>query len=346
MAREPADLVSRYDAQRDGLWTASVTGRIEGSIAIDGSRAGEADAHLRWFIVSDVLRGQGIGSRQIGEALALCRRCGLPRVTHWTFAGPDAARHLFERSGFRLVEERHGIQWGTAVTDVLTGPEAQGLAEPALQSRAGQANVFARFAPDQKARVLTALKARGHVVGFLGDGINDASSLHVADAGISVDVAKAAAGLILMEQDLGVLREGVREGRRTFANVLKYIMMGTSSNFGTMFSMAGATLLLPFLPMLPIQVLPNNLLYGISELAIPFDSVDESVLARPSAWDIGYVRRSMLTFGLVSSVFDFLTFGVLLTLFAAIVLVCLAAAETVKRLLYRHLGGETAEVRG
>jgi Mg2+-importing ATPase len=196
----------------------------------------------------------------------------------------------------------------------------QKLSIPALQARVEQADAFCRVNPAQKARILQALQARGHVVGFLGDGINDAPSLHAADAGISVDgaadVAKAAADLILLDHDLGVLIEGVREGRRTFANVMKYIMMGTSSNFGNMFSMAGATLFLPFLPMLPVQILVNNLLYDVSELALPFDQVDEEVLARPCTWDIGFVQRFMLALGPVSSVFDFLMFYLLFRVFA------------------------------
>jgi len=207
------------------------------------------------------------------------------------------------------------------ILGVLDGTGIQALDEPALRAQVERVNLFCRVNPAQKTRILTALRARGHVVGFLGDGINDAPALHAADVGISVDgavdVAKEAADLILLDQDLGVLQEGVREGRRTFGNVMKYIMMGTSSNFGNMFSMAGATLLLPFLPMLPIQILLNNFLYDLSEIAIPYDTVEEETLARPCAWDIGFVRRFMLALGPVSSVFDFLTFFVLLRVFHA-----------------------------
>ncbi|MGZ5140504.1 MAG: HAD-IC family P-type ATPase, partial [Burkholderiales bacterium] len=210
---------------------------------------------------------------------------------------------------------------GFAVTGVVTGAQTQRLDEPALRARVEEPNVFCRVNPAQKSRIVHALKARGHVVGFLGDGINDAPSLHAADAGISVDgaadVAKEAADLVLMRHDLAVLHEGVREGRRTFVNFMKYIMMGTSSNFGNMFSMAGATMLLPFLPMLPVQILLNNLLYDVSELALPFDDVDEEALARPSVWDIGLVQRYMFTMGPVSSFFDFLTFFVLIHFFQA-----------------------------
>ena len=210
---------------------------------------------------------------------------------------------------------------GLPVLGVLNGADIQSLDDHALQVQVERNNLFCRVTPAQKTRILTALRARGHVVGFLGDGINDAPALHAADVGISVDsavdVAKEAADLILLDKDLGVLRDGVREGRRTFGNVMKYIMMGTSSNFGNMFSMAGGTLLLPFLPMLPIQILVNNFLYDLSEIAIPFDNVDEDVLARPHPWDMDFVRRVMLTFGPISSLFDFLTFLLLIQVFHA-----------------------------
>jgi len=220
-----------------------------------------------------------------------------------------------------LVTRHVCAQLGFPLADVLHGHDMQHLDIPALHARVEQADAFCRVTPAQKARILEALKARGHVVGFLGDGINDAPSLRIADAGISVDgavdVAKEAADMIMLEHDLDVLVDGVREGRRTFANVMKYILMGTSSNFGNMFSMAGATVLLPFLPMLPVQILLNNLLYDISELVLPFDRVDESVLSRPCTWDISFVRRYMLTLGPVSSFFDFLTFYVLYRVFDA-----------------------------
>ena len=175
--------------------------------------------------------------------------------------------------------------------------------------------------PHQKERVLLALKANGSVVGFLGDGINDASALHAADVGISVDgaadVAKEAADLVLLEHDLGAVYEGVMEGRRTVENVSKYLLMGSSSNFGNMFSMAGAALFLPFLPMLPTQVLLNNLLYDLSEIGVPFDTVDDEAVAKPLHWDVGFIERFMVVLGPVSSLFDFLTFYALLSLFGA-----------------------------
>ena len=217
---------------------------------------------------------------------------------------------------------RHVCQTlGIPIAGVLLGKEISGLGEEALLARVENANLFCRVTPAQKSRILAALKRRGHVVGFLGDGINDAPSLHEADVSISVDgavdVAKEAADMILLEHDLGVLHEGVMEGRRTFGNIMKYIMMGTSSNFGNMFSMAAASVALPFLPMLPIQILLNNFLYDTSEVPIPLDRVDEEYLMRPRRWDMAFIRNFMLVVGPVSSLFDFLTFYLLLAVFHA-----------------------------
>ncbi len=210
---------------------------------------------------------------------------------------------------------------GIPIRGVLTGQEVARLSEDALEAQAVSVNLFCRVTPQQKQRILLALKRAGRVVGFLGDGINDASALHEADVGISVDnaadVAKEAADLVLLERDLGVVHDGVIEGRRTVENVTKYILMGSSSNFGNMFSMAGAALFLPFLPMLPPQVLLNNLLYDVSEVGVPFDNVDEDALKLPVRWDINFIQRFMLVLGPVSSLFDFLTFFALLALFGA-----------------------------
>jgi Mg2+-importing ATPase len=210
---------------------------------------------------------------------------------------------------------------GIPVTGILTGAQISALDSQALGARLADVNLFCRVNPSQKERIIRTLRMQGHVVGYLGDGINDAPSLHAADVGFSVDsavdVAKAAADIILLESDLSVLHEAVKEGRRTFANVMKYLLMGTSSNFGNMFSMAAATLFLPFLPMLPTQILLNNVLYDLSELAIPLDHVDPDDVAKPRSWDIGFIRKFMLTIGPLSSVFDFLTFFVLLKLFHA-----------------------------
>ena len=210
---------------------------------------------------------------------------------------------------------------GVPVIGVLTGDALTHLSDEALIGQLPRVNLFCRVNPQQKLRILLALKRLGHVVGFMGDGINDAPALHAADVGISVDgaadVARAAADLILLEHDLSVVQEAVICGRSTVQNVSKYVLMGSSSNFGNMFSMAGAALFLPFLPMLPIQILLNNLLYDVSEIAIPFDRVDGEAVAGPVKWDVKFIERFMLVFGPVSSVFDFLTFYVLLRLFGA-----------------------------
>jgi Mg2+-importing ATPase len=207
-------------------------------------------------------------------------------------------------------------QVGMARPRVVTGEELRRTSDEALRRLAPEVDVFAEVEPNQKERVLRAFQKGGRVVGYLGDGINDASALHAADVGISVDgavdVARSAADLVLLEKDLAVLLDGVSEGRVTFANTLKYVFMATSANFGNMFSMAGASLFLPFLPLLPKQVLLTNLLTDLPEMAIASDGVDPEAVERPRRWDIGFIRRFMVTFGLLSSVFDYLTFGVLL----------------------------------
>ena len=207
------------------------------------------------------------------------------------------------------------------VDELLTGKDIAQMDDHALQARVESVNVFCRVNPAQKERVIRALKARHHVVGYLGDGINDAPSLHAADVGLSVDsavdVAKEAADMILLRHDLHVLYSAVMEGRRTLGNIMKYIMMGTSSNFGNMFSMAGAALFLPFLPMLPTQILLNNILYDISQVSIPLDTVDDEETRRPHILDLNFIRNFMLIIGPISSLFDFLTFYVMLMVLEA-----------------------------
>jgi Mg2+-importing ATPase len=207
------------------------------------------------------------------------------------------------------------------IEDLLLGEEISTMNDDALARAVEKTNVFARVTPAQKDRIMSALKANGHVVGYIGDGINDAPSMRTSDVSISVDnavdVAKEAADMVLLEKDLKVLYDGVIEGRKTFGNTMKYIMMGASSNFGNMFSMAVASLFIPFLPMMPVQILLNNLLYDLSEMAIPLDRVDEQYIEKPKKLDISFIRRFMLYFGPVSSVFDLLTFYVLLTFFRA-----------------------------
>ena len=214
------------------------------------------------------------------------------------------------------VAEKVCADIGLASKGTVTGAQLTGLDDSAFEAAAQNATVFARISPEQKARLISVLRRTGRSVGFLGDGVNDALALHSADVGISVDtatdVAKDAADVVLLEKDLGVLATGVAEGRRIFANTIKYVLMGTSSNFGNMFSAAAASAVLPFLPMLPSQILLNNLLYDTSQLAIPTDRVDDEQLHAPSHWNIAFIRRFMLTFGPISSLFDFLTFGLML----------------------------------
>jgi P-type Mg2+ transporter len=218
------------------------------------------------------------------------------------------ARHVCEAAG---IDATHTIV-GSALDDVT---------DSALGAVAERTVLFARVSPQQKLRVLLALKARGHVVGYIGDGINDAPSLHAADVGISVggavDIAKDAADIVLMDRGLDVLHAGMIEGRKAFGNVMKYLLMGTSSNFGNMFSMAVASLVVPFLPLLPTQILLNNFLYDFSQIAIPTDNVDDAYVRKPRHWDMRVLRQFMIRIGLVSSLFDFMTFGVLLLVLRA-----------------------------
>jgi P-type Mg2+ transporter len=216
----------------------------------------------------------------------------------------------------RLVAASVSQQMGLSGTKILAGPDLRELSDGALLNRVVDVDVFAEIEPNQKERIILALKKAGNVVGYMGDGINDASALHAADVGISVesavDVAKEAADIVLLEKDLGILVQGVREGRTTFANTLKYVFMATSANFGNMFSMAGVSLFLPFLPLLPAQILLTNLMTDFPEMTIATDRVDSEMVDHPRRWDIAAIRKFMLTFGLVSSVFDYVTFGVLL----------------------------------
>jgi Mg2+-importing ATPase len=220
-----------------------------------------------------------------------------------------------------LVTRHVCAQVGIETGRVMIGEEIERTGDTALTHIVEHTDVFARVSPAQKNRIIIALKRRKHVVGFLGDGINDAPSLHAADVGISVagavDVAKDAADIILLEPSLAVLHNGIIEGRKAFGNVLKYLLMGTSSNFGNMFSMAGATVFLPFLPMLPTQILLNNFLYDLAQITIPTDNVDPIYIRKPQHWDVAIIRNFMLIIGPISSIYDFLTFYFLLHFFHA-----------------------------
>jgi P-type Mg2+ transporter len=242
--------------------------------------------------------------------------------------GAGASIERLRRDGVRikiltgdneLVTRHICAQVGIDGARIILGDEIERMDEAALARIAERTSVFARVSPSQKHRIIRALKAHGHVVGFLGDGINDAPSLHGADVGISVagavDVAREASDIILLERHLDVLHAGILAGRESFANVLKYLLMGTSSNFGNMFSMAGAALFLPFLPMLPTQILLNNFLYDLAQITIPTDTIDPVYVRSPQRWNIAMIRRFMLLIGPVSSVYDFVTFFVLLRVF-------------------------------
>ncbi|MGA7713857.1 MAG: magnesium-translocating P-type ATPase [Rhizomicrobium sp.] len=284
------------------------------------------------------LRALGVATRVVDEShatAAIHDECDLVFSGFAVFLDPPKASagitiKALEAAGVsvkvltgdnELVARHVFAEIGVPVTGVLTGDALTRLSDDALLGQLPRVNLFCRVNPQQKHRVLLALKRLGNVVGFMGDGINDAPALHAADVGISVDgaadVAREAADLILLEHDLSVVRDAMVGGRAAVQNVSKYVLMGSSSNFGNMFSMAGAALFLPFLPMLPIQILLNNLLYDVSEIAIPFDDVDPESIALPVRWDIKLIERFMLIFGPVSSVFDFLTFYALLYLFGA-----------------------------
>ena len=216
----------------------------------------------------------------------------------------------------RLVTAHIGEQVGLSTARILTGSDLLQISDAALVRQANEVSLFAEIEPNQKQRIIIALKKSANVVGYMGDGINDAPALHAADVGISVDsaadVAKEAADIVLLEKDLGVLERGVREGRMTFANTLKYVFMATSANFGNMFSMAGASIFLSYLPLLPKQILLTNLMTDFPEVNIASDNVDPEMVMQPRRWNIRFIQQFMLTFGILSSIFDFLTFGALL----------------------------------
>ncbi len=216
----------------------------------------------------------------------------------------------------KLVASHIASTIGLESVTIMTGSEMEKLSDEALWHAAEKTDIFAEVDPNEKERIILALKKTNHVVGYMGDGINDASSLHSADVGISVenavDVAKEAADFVLLKQDLAVLEQGILEGRRTFANTLKYVFMAVSANFGNMFSVAGASLFLPFLPLLPKQILLINFMTDLPEMTIASDNVDNVYIEKPHRWDVNFIRRFMLVFGTLSSVFDFATFGVLL----------------------------------
>jgi P-type Mg2+ transporter len=302
-----------------------------------GARA-DLDTHIQQIhkrfeeLSQQGFRLLGLAARDVGTASSISKddEAGMTFLGFLVFSDPlkagivDTVSQL-RRLGValkiitgdnRLVAATLSRQVDFAHPRLLTGAELRLMRDEALLHQVNEVDVFAEVEPNQKERIILALKKAGNVVGYMGDGINDASALHAADVGISVDsavdVAKEAADIVLLEQDLAVLLHGVRDGRTTFANTLKYVFMATSANFGNMFSMAGASLFLPFLPLLPTQILLTNLLTDLPEMTIATDRVDEELVVKPRRWDIRFIRNFMLTFGPVSSVFDYLTFGVLL----------------------------------
>ncbi len=256
------------------------------------------------------------------ESLELLRQAGI-KLKILTGDNEIVTKKVCQTLGFQLSRSHESGKYDQViqVRRIVLGSEIDRLNDDALARVVERADIFARVTPAQKNRVINALKSNGHVVGFIGDGINDTPSMKVADVSISVenavDIAKESAEIILLRNDLKIIHEGVLEGRRTFGNTMKYIMMGISSNFGNMFSAAAASLFLPFLPMLPVQILLNNLLYDLAQLTIPTDTVDEEYSARPRKLDVRFIRNFMFTFGPISSLFDFLTFFVMLYLFNA-----------------------------
>jgi len=302
-----------------------------GPLPLDEARRGELEAFFR-------ARGEA-GYRVLAVAeRSVAAKAGYGRddETDLVFAGfllfldppkADAAQALQDLAALGIAvkvvsgDNRHVTAHlaravGLQAPRMLTGEDVAGMKDEALWHLAPQTDLFVEIDPQQKERIVRALQRGGHAVGYVGDGINDAPALHAADVGISVsqavDVARESADVVLLERDLGVLRQGVADGRRTFANTLKYIAITTSANFGNMVSMALATPLLPFLPLLPKQILLNNFLSDLPSMAIATDNVDPATVARPQRWDIGAVRRFMLAFGLLSSAFDLLTFALML----------------------------------
>lgn len=221
----------------------------------------------------------------------------------------------------RLVAAKVSQDVGIQDARIVTGSERREISNEALLLKVKETDIFAEVEPNQKERIILALRKAGHIVGYMGDGINDASALHAADVGMlvdtAVDVAKESADIVLLEKNLAVLVQGVREGRTTFANTLKYVFMATSAYFGNMFSMAGASLFLYFLPLLPKQVLFTNLMTDFPEMTIATDHVDREMVDQPRRWNISFIRKFMVTFGFIGSVFEYLTFGVLLLILNA-----------------------------
>jgi Mg2+-importing ATPase len=322
-----ARLEHRYrDLSSEGLRVLAVSYRRLGQGKASYSVADETDMVFLGFIgFTDPLK------ETAGESLELLRQAGI-KLKVLTGDNEIVTSRICQQLGFQVYQFRRGRKYDDAVghitrtlevepINIVPGSEIENMNDDALARVVERADIFTRVTPAQKNRIINALKANGHVVGFLGDGINDTPSMKVADVSISVinavDIAKESADIILLRNDLKVISDGVIEGRRTFGNTMKYIMMAISSNFGNMFSAAGASLFLPFLPMLPTQILLNNLLYDFAQLALPTDNVDQIHIQQPQKLQTSFIRNFMVTFGPISSIFDFLTFFVMLFVFKA-----------------------------
>jgi Mg2+-importing ATPase len=339
LAKAPEDMTLISKGAPEAILALCTSLRHDGAIsAMGAAERASVMAQVHGFAADDGLRAIAVASRPWvgpGRDLETADETGLIYEGLCTFADPPkaTARAAIARlaaSGIRLkilsgddpiVVKRLAGLVGLRVERVLSGTDIAHLSDDALAVQVCSVDAYGRLAPDQKSRLVRALQASGEVVGYLGDGINDAPALKAADIGLSVSgatgVAQAAADMILLDQDLAVVADGVEEGRRTFANILKYVRMGASSNFGNMLSMAIASFFLPFLPMLPMQILLNNLLYDISEIGIPFDSVRPEAIARPQVWDMRALIRFAAVMGPLSSAFDLLTFAGLIFLLHA-----------------------------
>ena len=323
----PEAVLALCSAQRAGGMSAAI-GELERTQAMECVHALAGDGLRTIAVASRPWSGSTheVGSNDEENLVfeGLCAFADPPKPT------AKAAIARLANSGVRLkilsgddpvVVKRLAGLVGLRAAKILSGTDIVSLSDEALAVQVQSVDAFGRLAPDQKSRIVKALQAKGSIVGYLGDGINDAPALKVSDIGLSVDgatgVAQAAADMILLASDLEVVADGVEEGRRTFANILKYIRMGASSNFGNMLSMAVAAMALPFLPMLPTQILLNNLLYDLSELGIPFDGVRAEATALPQVWDMRGLMRFAGIMGPLSSLFDLLTFAALLLIFHA-----------------------------
>ena len=314
------------DLSSQGFRVLSVSYRRMGESKATYSIGDEKDMVFLGFIAfTDPLK------ETAGESLELLRQAGV-KLKVLTGDNEIVTGKICQQLGFQVHQFRRGIKYDDTVghvtrtieiepINIIRSSEIEAVNDDALAKLVEGADIFTRVTPAQKNRIMNALKANGHVVGFLGDGINDTPSMKVADVSISVtnavDIAKESADIILLSNDLKVISDGVVEGRKTFGNTMKYIMMAISSNFGNMFSAAGASLFLPFLPMLPIQILLNNLLYDLAQLTLPTDNVDQTYIQQPQRLQASFVRNFMVAFGPVSSIFDFLTFFVLIFVFKA-----------------------------